>query len=64
MEAEIKHSYFRQGCPGNNARIESFHSLLKWEYVHGQSFNDVHEAIAGIDNYIRCYNQERISLVA
>jgi putative transposase len=64
VEAGIKHSYSRQGCPGDNARIESFHSLLKREYVHGKSFNNIHEAIAGIDHYIRWYNQERISSVA
>lgn len=63
VEAGIKHSYSRQGCPGDNSRIESFHSLLKREYVHGQSFNNIHEAIAGIDHYIRWYNQERISSV-
>ena len=63
-KAGIKHSYSRQGCPGDNARIESFHSLLKWEYVNSQSFKNIHEAIAGIDQYIRWYNQERISLVA
>lgn len=63
-EASIKHSYSRQGCPGDNARIESFHSLLKREYVNSHSFKNVHEAIAGIDRYIRWYNQERISSVA
>ncbi|WP_459127363.1 DDE-type integrase/transposase/recombinase, partial [Latilactobacillus curvatus] len=25
----IKHSYSRKGQPGDNARIESFHSILK-----------------------------------
>ncbi|ASN62307.1 hypothetical protein CGZ47_07030 [Latilactobacillus curvatus] len=27
-------------------------------------FKTIHEAIAGIDNYIRWYNSDRISLVA
>ncbi len=61
---EVKHSYSRKGCPGNNARIESFHSILKREYVNFQSFQSLEEAIVGIDRYIRWYNNERISLVA
>lgn len=31
---QIKHSYSRKGCPGDNARIESFNSILKREYVN------------------------------
>ncbi|MEX5935772.1 IS3 family transposase [Mammaliicoccus sciuri] len=60
----VKHSYSRKGCPGDNARIESFHSILKREYTNAQSFESIHEVIAGIDQYIRWYNNERISLVA
>ncbi len=60
----IKHSYSRKGCPDDNARIESFHSILKREYTNTQTFESIHEAIAGIDQYIRWYNEERISLVA
>lgn len=61
---KIKHSYSRKGCPGDNARIESFHSILKREYIHFQSFKTLDEAIVGIDSYIRWYNNDRISLVA
>lgn len=61
---KIKHSYSRKGCPGDNARIESFHSILKREYVNFQSFKTIDEAIAGIDSYIRWYNSDRISLVS
>lgn len=61
---KIKHSYSRKGCPGDNARIESFHSILKREYVNFQSFKTLEEAIVGIDSYIRWYNSDRISLVA
>lgn len=61
---KIKHSYSRKGCPGDNARIESFHSILKREYVNFQSFRTLEEAIVGIDCYIRWYNRDRISLVA
>ncbi|QIL50046.1 IS3 family transposase [Weissella coleopterorum] len=60
----IKHSYSRKGQPGDNARIESFHSILKREYINFQEFKTIHEAIAGIDSYIRWYNSDRISLVA
>lgn len=61
---KIKHSYSRKGCPGDNARIESFHSILKREYVNFQTFKIIDEAIVGIDSYIRWYNSGRISLVA
>lgn len=60
----IKHSYSRKGRPGDNARIESFHSLLKREYVNHQSFKTLDEAIAGIDWHIRFYNTDRISQVS
>lgn len=63
-QLHIEHSYSRKGCPGDNARIESFHSILKREYIHFQTFNSIEEVIAGIDCYIRWYNTERISLVA
>lgn len=61
---EIKHSYSRKGCPGDNARIESFHSILKREYVNSQMVKTIDEAIVGIDSYIHWYNSDRISLVA
>jgi len=61
---KIKHSYSRKGCPGDNARIESFHLILKREYINFQSFKTLEEAIVGIDSYIRWYNSDRISLVA
>lgn len=60
----LKHSYSRKGCPGDNARIESFHSILKREYVHFQTFKNLEEAIVGIDSYIRWYNSERLSIIA
>lgn len=63
-QLNLKHSYSRKGCPGDNARIESFHSILKREYVNFQNFQCLEEAILGIDTYIRWYNEERISLIA
>lgn len=63
-QLNLKHSYSRKGCPGDNARIESFHSILKREYINFQSFQSLEEAILGIDTYIRWYNEERITLIA
>lgn len=64
VDFDIKHSHSHKECPGDNAQIESFHSILKREYVNFQTFHTIHEAVVGIDNYIRWYNNDRISLVA
>ncbi len=61
---KTEHYYSRKGCPGDNARIESFHSILKREYINFQSFQTLDEAIVGIGSYIRWFNNDRISLVA
>jgi putative transposase len=37
--------------------------MLKREYVFQTKFENIDEVIAGIDWYIRWYNNERISLV-
>lgn len=63
LKNNLKHSYSRKGCPGDNARIESFHSILKREYVHFQTFKTLEKAIVGIDSYIRWYNSERLSVI-
>lgn len=60
----LKHSYSRKRCPDDNARIESFHSILKHEYINFQCFQSLEEVILGIDPYIRWYNKDKISLVA
>lgn len=60
----VKYYYSRKGCPGDNSRTEGFRSILKREYTNAQNFEPIHEAISGIDQYIRWYNDERISLVA
>lgn len=46
---KINHSYSKKECPCDNDRIESFHSILKREYVNFERFKTIHEAIAGID---------------
>ncbi|WP_370659267.1 integrase core domain-containing protein [Vagococcus jeotgali] len=57
-QLNLKHSYSRKGGPGDNARIESFHSILKREYINFQCFQSLEEAILGIDTYIRWYNKD------
>ncbi|WP_373695354.1 IS3 family transposase [Nicoliella lavandulae] len=59
----IKHSYSLKGHPYDNTYIENFHSMLKRELVFQTKFESIEEAIAGIDWYVRWYNNERISLV-
>ncbi|MBS0937970.1 DDE-type integrase/transposase/recombinase [Lactiplantibacillus plantarum] len=49
----IKHSYSHKGCLGDNARIESFHSILKREYIDFQAFKKIYESISGLDQFIR-----------
>lgn len=63
-QLKLKHSYYHKGCPRDNARIESFYSILKREYINFQNFQFLEEAILGVDTYIRWYNEERISLIA
>ena len=64
LMASIKHSYSHKGCPGDNVRIESFHSILKCEYVNFQIFKKIYEYISGLYQFIRWYNSDCISLVA
>lgn len=56
---KIRHSYSRKGTPGDNVRIESFHSILKREYAHHMHFSNIDEATAGIYQYIHWYNTDR-----
>jgi putative transposase len=58
----IKHSYSRKGHPYDNARIESFHSLLKRELVYQREFETITDVQAAIGWYINWYNNNRISL--
>lgn len=44
-QLNLKNSYSRKGCPGDNARIESFNSILKREYINFQCFQSFEEAI-------------------
>ncbi|WP_425473522.1 IS3 family transposase [Weissella cibaria] len=58
----IRHSYSRKGHPYDNARIESFHSLLKRELVYQLAFESINDVQAAVGWYINWYNNTRISL--
>lgn len=58
---KIRHSYSRKGCPYDNACIESFHSLIKKEEIHHQTYIDSQAAYNAVFEYIESwYNRERI----
>lgn len=52
----------RQVACFDNAVIESFFGTLKAEYFHLASPNSVDELEAGVHDYVRYYNHERIKL--
>ena len=58
----IRHSYSRKGHPYDNARIESFHSLLKRELIYQRDFESIADVKAAVDWYVNWYNNNRISL--
>ena len=58
----IRHSYSRKGHPYDNARIESFHSLLKRELIYQHDFESIADVQAAVGWYVNWYNNNRISL--
>lgn len=58
----IRHSYSRKGHPYDNARIESFHSLLKLELIYQREFESINDVQAAVGSYTNWYNNTRISL--
>ena len=56
---DVKH---RKGNCFDNAVIESFFGTLKAEYFHLASPDSVDELEAGVHDYVRYYNHERIKL--
>ncbi|MBH3372106.1 IS3 family transposase, partial [Pseudomonas juntendi] len=46
----------------DNAAMESFFGTLKSEFFYPQRFKSVEELKAGLDEYIHCYNHDRIKL--
>lgn len=51
-----------KGAPYDNARIESFHSLLKREMIYQRDFESIADVQAAVDWYVNWYNNNRISL--
>lgn len=58
----VTQSMSRKGNCFDNAVIESFFGTLKAEYFHLASPNSVDELEAGVHDYVRYYNHERIKL--
>lgn len=58
----VTQSMSRKGNCFDNAAIESFFGTLKAEYFHLANFDGLAELKAGVHDYIRYYNQERIKL--
>lgn len=59
-KAGMVRSMSRKGNPLDNATMESFFHTLKAELIHGQSFDNVIEAVAYIIEYIEFYNRDRL----
>ena len=59
---KIDHSYSKLGHPYDNAKIESFHSLLKLEMIYQFRFPSIAHLILDVSKYIHWFNNERISL--
>jgi transposase InsO family protein len=57
----IRQSFSAKGCPYDNAPIESFHALLKKEFVYRTIFKSFEDAQARLFQYIEGrYNRSRI----
>ncbi|QVM91196.1 IS3 family transposase [Pseudomonas entomophila] len=58
----VKQSMSRKGNCLDNAAMESFFGTLKSEFFYLKRFESVEELKAGLDEYIRYYNHDRIRL--
>lgn len=58
----MDYSYSKIGHPYDNAKIESFHSLLKREMIYQLRFPSIAHLILDVAKYIHWFNNERISL--
>ena len=57
----IQHSYSKKGTPYDNAKIESFHSIIKKEEIYVNHYKTFEEAKIKIFEYIESfYNRKRI----
>ena len=48
-------SYSKKGCPWDNARIESFHSLIKREWLNQYKIKDYDHAKKLVFKYIEAF---------
>ncbi|MDY2562341.1 IS3 family transposase, partial [Pseudomonas syringae] len=58
----VKQSMSRNGNCLDNAAMESFFGTLKSEFFYLKRFESIEELKAGLDEYIRYYNNDRIKL--
>ena len=58
----VKQSMSRKGNCFDNAVIESFFGTLKAEYFHLAAPNNIDALEAGVHDYVRYYNHDRIKL--
>lgn len=61
-EAGLEQSMSRKGNCLDNAAMESFFGTLKSEYFYREKVESIDQLRAGIDEYIRYYNHERIKM--
>ena len=61
QNAGIDHSYSRKGHPYDNARIESFHSLIKRELIYHEEYRTIDDVRSSVEWYVNWYNNERIN---
>ena len=57
----INHSYSRKGHPYDNARIESFHSLIKREMIYHEEYRTIDDVRVSVEWYVNWYNNSRIN---
>ncbi|WP_418289676.1 transposase [Leuconostoc mesenteroides] len=51
----------RKGHPYDNARIESFHSLIKRELIYHEEYRTIDDVRSSVEWYVNWYNNERIN---
>ena len=61
-KAGLEQSMSRRGNCLDNATMESFFGTLKSEYYHRERFDSVAQLQAGLEDYIRYYNHDRIKM--
>lgn len=60
--AGMEQSMSRKGNCLDNARMESFFGVLKSEFFYRERFESIADLRAGLDEYIRYYNHDRIKM--